>query len=55
MRQGEAHRHLAHGHAGFDAGGMSGFSLMRLSVPARLIIVALAAALLWTAVLWALR
>ena len=33
----------------------SGFSLLRLSVPARLAIVAVASALLWGAVLWALR
>ena len=32
----------------------SGFSLLRLSVPARLFIVAFASALLWGAVLWAL-
>ena len=31
------------------------FSLLRLSVPARLLLVAAAAALLWTGVLWALR
>ena len=31
-----------------------GISLLRLSVPARLAIVALASALLWGAVLWAL-
>lgn len=33
----------------------SGFSMLRLSVPARLLIVAAAAALLWSAVLWALH
>ena len=32
----------------------SGSSLLRLSVPARLLMVAVAAALLWAAVLWAL-
>ena len=32
----------------------SGVSLLRLSVPARLVIVAVASALLWGAVLWAL-
>ena len=32
----------------------SGFSLLRLSVPARLLIVSVASALLWGAVLWAL-
>ncbi len=31
------------------------FSLLRLSAPARLAIVAVASALLWGAVLWALR
>ena len=37
-----------------QANAASGFSLLRLSVPARLAIVAIAAALLWGAVLWAL-
>ena len=32
----------------------SAFSLLRLSVPVRLVMVAIAAALLWGAVLWAL-
>ena len=32
-----------------------GVSLLRLSVPARLVMVAVASALLWGAVLWALR
>ena len=32
-----------------------GVSLLRLSVPARLLIVAVAAALLWGAVFWALQ
>ncbi|HEU4476569.1 MAG TPA: hypothetical protein VFR71_07750 [Methyloceanibacter sp.] len=67
MRQGKAHRHavlvaearteavqLARRHAGFDHGVIPGFSLLRLSVPARLAIVAAAAAVLWLAVLWAL-
>ena len=36
------------------AAAASGFSLARLSVPARLAMVAIAAALLWGAVLWAL-
>jgi hypothetical protein len=38
----------------FDAREAAGFSLLRLSVPARLLMVAAAAALLWGAVLWAL-
>jgi hypothetical protein len=33
----------------------AGVSLLRLSVPARLLLVAAAAALLWIAVLWALN
>jgi hypothetical protein len=33
---------------------MRGFSLLRASVPARLLLVACAAALLWLGVLWAL-
>ena len=55
--RGEVHRHvaLAPGGAAPSAEARSGFSLLRLSVPARLIIVALAAALLWAAVLWALQ
>ena len=32
-----------------------GFSLLRLSVPARLAIVAIASTVLWGAVLWALK
>jgi hypothetical protein len=32
-----------------------GVSLLRLSVPARLVMVAVASALLWGAVMWALR
>ena len=31
------------------------YSLLRLSVPARLLLAAFAAALLWSAVLWALQ
>ena len=67
MRQGKAHRHavlavedrteavqLAPSHAGFHERATPGFSLLRLSVPVRLLIVAAAAALLWLAVLWAL-
>lgn len=67
MRQGKTHQHavlvaedraeavqLARRHAGFGEGGTLGFSLLRLSVPARLLIVAAAAAVLWLAVLWAL-
>jgi hypothetical protein len=37
-----------------QAHAASGFSLLRLSVPARLAMAAIAAALLWGAVLWAL-
>jgi hypothetical protein len=33
----------------------NGVSLLRLSVPARLLLVAVAAALLWAAVFWALQ
>jgi len=40
----------AHAHTAAPAG----VSLLRLSVPARLAMVAIAAALLWGAVLWAL-
>ena len=56
------HRHVALVAAEDDAArgpartpAASGFSLLRLSVPARLAIVAVASALLWGAVLWALR
>jgi hypothetical protein len=63
-RRGELHRHvtlvsaaheppLAAGAAVRSVG--AGVSLLRLSVPARLLIVAAAAALLWIAVLWALN
>jgi hypothetical protein len=65
--RGKAHRHVAlvndegvgsagtphvHVHATAHASA-NGFSLLRLSVPARLLIVAVASALLWAAVLWA--
>ena len=66
-RRGELHRHVALISTASDvpatAADMpitsadvsgSGLSLLRLSVPARLAIVAMAAALLWIAVLWAL-
>ncbi|MGH6833411.1 MAG: hypothetical protein ACRECM_10400 [Methyloceanibacter sp.] len=62
-RRGELHRHVALVATERDATPSlpattleaSGFSLLRLSVPARLLIVAVASALLWGAVLWALR
>jgi hypothetical protein len=41
---------VAHGHAS----AVPGWSLLRLSVGARLAMVAIVAALLWAAVLWAL-
>ena len=64
--RGKVHRHVAlvategeeaapHTHA--VAAQMplaNGISLLRLSVPARLLIVAIASALLWGAVIWAL-
>jgi hypothetical protein len=64
-RRGELHRHAAFV-AAKDEGptlhsehavmpAASGVSLLRLSVSARFLIVAAAAALLWTAVLWALQ
>ncbi|MBC8012520.1 MAG: hypothetical protein H7X74_00280 [Methyloceanibacter sp.] len=61
-RRGELHRHVALVATERDATpavfsltpAASGFSLLRLSVPARLLIVAIASALLWGAVLWAL-
>jgi hypothetical protein len=61
-RQGELHRHVALVATERDATPSrpaltpeaSSFSLLRLSVPARLLIVAVASALLWGAVLWAL-
>jgi hypothetical protein len=41
--------------AGHPVGGrQAGWSLLRMSVPARLIMVAAAALLLWTAVVWAM-
>lgn len=65
-RRGELHRHVALISTASDvpaaAADMpatpsdmsgSGLSLLRLSVPARLAMVAAAAALLWVAVLWA--
>jgi hypothetical protein len=68
-QQGGLHRHVAlvategdatpalhaHAHAAAPRSLASGVSLLRLSVPARLLIVAIASALLWGAVLWALR
>jgi hypothetical protein len=65
-RRGELHRHVglvateseAAPHAPPVAAPRSrthGVSLLRLSVPARLSIVAIAFALLWGAVLWALK
>jgi hypothetical protein len=65
--RGKAHRHVAlvrdeavHAagtanlHEASPSRLASGFSLLRLSLPARLAIVAVASALLWGAVLWAL-
>jgi hypothetical protein len=65
--RGKAHRHVAlvsdegvgtagapHTHAAPQPAHAAGFSLLRLSVPARLAIVAAASVLLWGAVLWAL-
>jgi hypothetical protein len=62
MQRGKVHRHVAlvadqpdaapSGQASMPAA--SAVSLLRLSVPARLVMVAVAAALLWGAVLWAL-
>jgi hypothetical protein len=67
-RRGELHRHVTLVGTASELPAMkadmtasaadlagSGLSLLRLSVPARLLMVAVAAALLWTAVLWALR
>jgi hypothetical protein len=62
MQRGKVHRHVALVATERDAAASrpaptlaaSGFSLLRLSVPARLLIVAVASALLWGAVLWAL-
>ena len=61
-RRSELHRHVALVAAERDAAASlpapnpaaSGFSLLRLSVPARLLIVAVASVLLWGAVVWAL-
>jgi hypothetical protein len=63
MQRGKVHRHVAvvadaapHAHAVTASKPLAnGISLLRLSVPARLLIVAIASALLWSAVLWALR
>ena len=64
--RGKAHRHVAlvategeaaapHVHAvAASSAPASGISLLRLSVPARLLLVAVASALLWGAVFWAL-
>ena len=62
MQRGKVHRHVAlvaEGDASVEVPARtpaaSGFSLLRLSVPGRLAIVAIASALLWGAVLWALK
>jgi hypothetical protein len=63
MQRGKVHRHVAlvaaEGDVSVEAPARtpaaSGFSLLRLSVPARFAIVAMASALLWGAVLWALK
>jgi hypothetical protein len=64
--RGKAHRHVAlvategdapapHVHAvAAPSSPLRGISLLRLSVPARLLLVAIASALLWGAVFWAL-
>jgi hypothetical protein len=62
-RRGGLHRHVALVDTSdasptthvVTAAAVSGVSLLRLSVPARLLIVAVASAVLWGAVLWALR
>ena len=62
MQRGKVHRHVALVADEHDAApsvqapmpAASGVSLLRLSVPARLVMVAVASALLWGAVLWAL-
>ena len=61
MERRGVHRHVALVAAKHDAATIlpqaeaaSGFSPLRLSVPARLAMAAIAAALLWGAVLWAL-
>jgi hypothetical protein len=60
--RGELHRHVALVATEDDRAApvathpaAAGVSLLRFSVPARLLIVALAASLLWSAVLWALQ
>lgn len=65
-QQGGLHLHVAlvategdatpvlHAHTAAPRPLAHGISLLRLSVPARLLIVAFASALLWGAVLWAL-
>ena len=62
--RGKAHRHVALVAAEGEAAAphavaapqplANGISLLRLSVPARLLLVAIASALLWGAVFWAL-
>jgi hypothetical protein len=65
--RGKVHRHVAlvategdetmpvpHAHAAASIERANRISLLRLSVPARLLIVAIASVLLWGAVLWAL-
>jgi hypothetical protein len=65
--RGKVHRHVAlvategdetmpvpHAHAAQPIASANRISLLRLSVPARLLIVAIASVLLWGAVLWAL-
>jgi len=63
--RGKVHRHVAlvaadgeaatHAHTtAAPRSPASGISLLRLSVPARLLLVAIASALLWGAVFWAL-
>jgi hypothetical protein len=64
-RRGELHPHVTLVSVAHDAPPLAaaaavrsagaGASLLRLSVPARLLIVAAAAVLLWIAVLWALN
>jgi hypothetical protein len=48
-------KELAKLHVGLEPAAKLDFSLLRLSVPARLLLVAVASAFLWAAVLWALR
>jgi hypothetical protein len=62
MQRGKVHRHVALVAADREAApavrvsssAPSGFSLLRLSIGARLAMMAIASALLWGAVLWAL-